>query len=405
MPAKRRYELILGGHFAWKIFLRGKVYWADGRSGSISVGRHSLKVRTKEEAKVVLRRLDERIAVERGLVERERVTEDINRQLPLEDGFAIYRRHMDRPEVSRGIRISTKKRYRPVFAHFREFCQPLRVHHWNQVNKNVVLNYGSFLEARGYAPRTVYLELTTIKQILKYLIDEGHLLPTQSFRLRLSKPTSSDVHCYSLEEVQAILEFVGSRRRMAWLHRILMGLAFTGLRVQELASLKWSDISSDCSTIHLKDEGHRSGAGGDRRRTKSGRSRVLPVLPELKVLLQSFARNPGHFVFQSVKGCRLNDNNLRTVFVNEVIKPLSRQFPSAEGERGFKGARLHSFRHFFCSQMANANTPIAALQQWLGHRNSAMVMHYYHLNNADAKRLMSSIRLLPRPSRKGPGGG
>jgi integrase len=46
--------------------------------------------------------------------------------------------------------------------------------------------------------------------------------------------------------------------------------------------------------------------------------------------------------------------------------------------------------------MANANTPIMALQQWLGHRNSAMVMHYYHLNSADAKKLMSSIRLLPR---------
>ena len=405
MPAKRRYEEILCRHFAWKIFLRGKVYWADGRCGSISVGRHSLKARTKEEAKVALRRLDERIAVERGLVERERVTEDVNRQLPLEQGFDIYRGYMDRPEVSRGIRISTKKRYRPVFAHFREFCRPRRIHNWNQVNRSVVLDYGSFLEAQGYAPRTVYLELTTIKQILKYLIDEGHLLPTQSFRLRLSKPTSSDVHCYSIEEVRAILEHVAANPELAWLHRILMGLAFTGLRIQELASLKWSDISLDCSTIHLKDEGHRSKTLGHRRRTKSGRSRMLPVLPELKALLRALVRDPEAFVFQSMKGRRLNDNNLRTVFVKDVIRPLSRRFPSPEGERGFKDGRLHSFRHFFCSQMANANTPITALQQWLGHRNSAMVMHYYHLNNADAKRLMSSIRLLPRPSRKGPGGG
>ena len=83
---------------------------------------------------------------------------------------------------------------------------------------------------------------------------------------------------------------------------------------------------------------------------------------------------------------------------------IGEQMGSKRMPRGFSSGRLHSFRHFFCSQMANANTPIMALQQWLGHRNSAMVMHYYHLNSADAKKLMSSIRLLPR-SEQIPGNG
>ena len=404
MPAKRSHEEILCRYFSWKIFVRGGVYYADGRTGSTPVGRHSLKVRTKQEAKIALRKLDEKVAIERGLVEREEVTEATNRQLTLDQGFEIYKQFMDRPEVSRGIRTSTKKRYSPVFAHFKEYCGPLRIQSWNQINRSVLLGYGSFLERQGYAPRTVYLELTTVKQILKYLVDEGHLLPTQSFRLRLSKPTSSDVHCYSIEEVRAILEHVASDPELDWLHRILMGLAFTGLRIQELASLKWSDISPDCGTIHLKDEGHRSSVAGQRRRTKSGRSRTLPVLPELRSLLLTLVRDPDGFVFQSKKGCRLNDNNLRTVFVRNVITPLSRRFPSTGEVGGFSSGRLHSFRHFFCSQMANANTPIAALQQWLGHRNSAMVMHYYHLNNADAKRLMSSIRLLPETDENVPRG-
>lgn len=196
MPAKRSHEEILCRYFSWKIFVRGGVYYADGRTGITPVGRHSLKVRTKQEAKIALRKLDEKVAIERGLVEREEVTEATNRQLTLDQGFEIYKQFMDRPEVSRGIRTSTKKRYRPVFAHFKEYCGPLRIQSWNQINRSVLLGYGSFLERQGYAPRTVYLELTTVKQILKYLVDEGHLLPTQSFRLRLSKPTSSDVHCY-----------------------------------------------------------------------------------------------------------------------------------------------------------------------------------------------------------------
>ena len=396
MPAKRSREEIACRFFSWRLFQRGKTFYADGRCDRTSVGRHSLGTQDKAEAKRKLVLLDENIAVEHGLITKEAVTPENSAQLLLEAGIGMYRTFMARPEVSRGIRPSTRKRYRPVFAHFTAFCEAKRLDSWNQINRSVLLNYGAHLEGQGYAPRTVYLELTTIKQVIKFLMEEGALPPTQSFRLRMSKPQGSDVHCYTTEEVTAILARARSLPDMEWMYRALVGLAFTGLRIQELAGLRWSDISDDCETIHLTDEGYRSSKSATRRRTKSGRSRSLPVLPELKELLTSMVRDPGAFIFTSMRGCRLDDSILRNTFIRDVIKPLSRQFPSPDAVGGFSSGRLHSFRHFFCSQMANANTPIMALQQWLGHRNSAMVMHYYHLNSADAKKLMSSIRLLPR---------
>jgi integrase len=81
--------------------------------------------------------------------------------------------------------------------------------------------------------------------------------------------------------------------------------------------------------------------------------------------------------------------------IRNVIGPLSERFPSPEGEKGFKDARLHSFRHFFCSRMATVGTPQLVLQKWLGHRNSAMVQHYFDLSDADSHARMSSIELLP----------
>ena len=132
---------------------------------------------------------------------------------------------------------------------------------------------------------------------------------------------------------------------------------------------------------------------------------MLPVLPELKALLRALVRDPEAFVFQSIKGRRLNDNNLRTVFVKDVIRPLSRRFPTPEGQKGFKDGRLHNFRHFFCSRMAASSkvTPLV-LQKWLGHTDSKMVQHYFDLKDADAKSMMSSIELLPKP-RGGDGNG
>ena len=49
----------------------------------------------------------------------------------------------------------------------------------------------------------------------------------------------------------------------------------------------------------------------------------------------------------------LKPDTVRRVLVREVIEPLTKKFPTPDGEQGFEHGRLHSFRHFFCSTCAN----------------------------------------------------
>jgi hypothetical protein len=73
---------------------------------------------------------------------------------------------------------------------------------------------------------------------------------------------------------------------------------------------------------------------------------------------------------------------------------LSEKFPTPDGEKGFKDGRFHSFRHYFCSTCSNSGVPERMVIDWLGHADSEMIRHYYHLHNDEARRRMNDLDFL-----------
>jgi Phage integrase family len=94
---------------------------------------------------------------------------------------------------------------------------------------------------------------------------------------------------------------------------------------------------------------------------------------------------------------------VRNVFIREVIKPLAPKFPSPEDEQGFKNGRLHSYRHYFVSHCANNAINERAIMEWLGHQDSEMVRHYYHLHDEEARRQMDRLDPLGSAGNRLPG--
>jgi integrase len=88
----------------------------------------------------------------------------------------------------------------------------------------------------------------------------------------------------------------------------------------------------------------------------------------------------------------LRPRNVLTQFQNDVITTLAGEFPSDEDDIGFKDGTLRSFRHFFCSWCANNGVPERVVMRWLGHKDSAMVRRYYHLNDEESQRQMGKLK-------------
>jgi integrase len=393
MPKQRQNELIMGGFFHWKLFRRNDVYWADGRTNPTSAGRHSLGTKSRQEALANLRHLDAIKAIELGLADESILNEGNAEQLPLDTGVGLYRAHVRRPAVTGGASEGTWKRYRAVFDKVLPYFKERSLRYWNQVRKSHLESYAAWLDGESYAYRTEFLELTTIKQCIKWLIEEGHLPADCLICLPLAKPTGTDTYCWRPEEVKAILEHCRSNAELKWLANVLTSLACTGMRISELASLRWSDIDLDQNLITLKDEtsSRRRRKGRQKRQTKSRRSRSFPIHEDLRAVLTEIEHADDGLVFRGPKRGVLSPDITRRTLIRDVLNPLADDFRSDEDEIGFKDGRLHSFRHYFCSMCANNNVPEQLVMEWLGHQESKMVRHYYHAHDAEAQRQMKRI--------------
>jgi integrase len=389
MPKRRQIELIRCRYFAWGLGKRDKVWWADGRSNPIKAGRHSLNTTDRAEALKKLPQLDAAIAFQHGIGPKP--AEPTGRPLLLTDGRSLYEEHIRRPRVVGGVRVSTQKRYRTVFDKFLAFATERGTETWNAVDDRVLTAYATHLGDQGYSGTTLRKELTTLIQAHKWLVQEEHLVGQQVLRLKIKKVESERSYCYTPEEVDAMIAHCRTDESLAWLAEIIIALACTGLRISELASLRWSDVDLKTGRVTLTDESGRAHTTpGRRRELKSGRGRQLPLHRQLANVLKAMPHNDG-FVFHGPRGGRLKPDTVRQILVREVIKPLIGKFPSSSEEQGFKDGRLHSFRHYFASTCALNGVSERVAMQWLGHQDSDMVRHYFHLHDAEARRQMERL--------------
>jgi site-specific recombinase XerD len=91
-----------------------------------------------------------------------------------------------------------------------------------------------YLVAKSYADRTQYLEVTTLKQAIRWLIKNGHLATGQRIDLPMRKAEGTGTYCWRREEVLAMLEHCQRRPELEWLAGVVLALAATGLRISEL---------------------------------------------------------------------------------------------------------------------------------------------------------------------------
>jgi integrase len=397
MPRKTKNERVAGQFFRWLLGSRAGVFYADGRSNPRDAGRHSLATRDRTEALRRLARLDATKAVEFGLAPASLLTAEAGDLLPLEEGRHLYLRHVRRPPVLGGAEPRTAARYEAVLDKFIPFCQREGVQHWQAVTKPVVEAYGAWLDDQGYAYATEYLELTTVKQVLRWLADTKKIPAGCALTLPLPKPRGTTTYCYRPEEVDAILAYCAGCADLAWLAQVVLALTRTGLRIGELAQLRWGDFDFTANMLRLTDTRRQAPKPkrGSARATKSHRDRVLPIQAELRQVLEGMERHADGRVFHGPRGGVLKPDTVRTVLVREVLAPLAAKFPSAAGEKGFADGRLHSFRHFFCSACAQSNVPEQTVMDWLGHQDSKMVRRYYHLHRREAQRQMAQVRFAP----------
>lgn len=147
--------------------------------------------------------------------------------------------------------------------------------------------------------------------------------------------------------------------------------------------------------ITLTDEtAHKSRDAHEKRTTKSGGySRSFPIQDELRNVLGTPCRLEDGKVFHGPLDGKIKADTVRRILIRDVLTPLASRFSSSGSEPGLINGRLHSFRHYFCSNWANVGVKERVLMSWLGHPNSKTVHRYYHLHDDEFRRQMDRVKL------------
>jgi len=168
------------------------------------------------------------------------------------------------------------------------------------------------------------------------------------------------------EEMTRVLDYINTRR-FAQRNRAMMLLThLAGLRIGEVACLRWSDVTTTDGEI--KDEIRLLPD-----MTKGRHSRTVFVSAKLRAELQAYAAQAkcverSYPFFASQKSVKAGFN------ANSLAQTFALLYEGA----GLEGASSHSGRRTFLTNLANQGTAIHLLKALAGHRSIQTTATYLY---------------------------
>jgi integrase len=243
--------------------------------------------------------------------------------------------------------------------------------HYVSIAKKLVEFFGDFYlhEISRYQIETYYSmrgkavgvcminrEVTILKGILTKACDWKFLTvnPVKGFKLEKEKPR---LRFLRESEQYRLVESCGKEPKAPYLRPAVIIDLHTGLRKEELFSLKWEHISLKRNVLKVEDG-------------KGGYTRYVPISETVKVQLARLKeKERGAYVFHDQYGRR--------------IKDIKRSFGSAVERAELSDVRFHDLRRTFGTMCVFKNVPPKTLQKWMGHKSIETTMKYYVVSPED----------------------
>lgn len=261
----------------------------------------------------------------------------------------------------------TVVKYQQVLNDMVKHAEKSRVRLARQYTNTIFWSLSQQMIDGELADKTRYNQLTIVKQLFRWAAAEKFIPANPLVGAKLDEPEPTEQYCFTGEEVGRILAASDDRNRA-----IFLFLAYTGARFGEAAALEWDDLQFEKGGkgwVNIQ-------RGGSDGKTKSGRSRRIPMHPSLHAVLKDHPRHPETpRVFQarlSAKhptGAGPIDARRMLTAIKRLCKLL--KFPH------WKRCKLHTFRHFFASSLAAAQVSYRYALDFMGHTDSEILNQYY----------------------------
>lgn len=262
------------------------------------------------------------------------------------------------------FRASTLRTYRNIVH--RDLLSEWGERPVGTITRDEVQRYRARLVERGLSAGTLNQYRAIIRGVFTLAVKQFELpvSPAEGFDwTRSRRTTSGQISFYRPDEVLSLVRAASDEQDAA----VYLTAAFTGLRMSELASLRWRSVDFGDSLVHVE-RGYTDDGG--EQLPKSYKVRSVPLMPQVARALVAL-RQREHFV---------SDDDL--VFPNPVGEwidrsALYRRYKAAQKRAELRSLRFHDLRHSF-GTMAVRVYPLTDVQTWMGHADITTTRKYVH---------------------------
>lgn len=232
-----------------------------------------------------------------------------------------------------------------------------------EITADLVEAFKLDMSSRELAAGTIRNALTIVRSFCAWCSAKGYMAENVALAVPHPRVEAPEPDPLSREQIDLLLAACDApprSHRHTWRRnrRAVFLMLYAGLRIGEVAALKWRDIDLDRLEISIRREG-----------AKNGKPRVVPIGPELAAeLRQAVSRFSGDAVIdqgdrEDLRGKKLTRKSLAHIF-----------------ERWLAGRGLtihpHQLRKTFATELYAAGEDLATIQRLLGHADPKTTMRY-----------------------------
>lgn len=211
--------------------------------------------------------------------------------------------------------------------------------------------------------RTIYTYAEVLKTFFKYCYLNKYIDVDIYSQIKLPKFQKKTLQILTTEQIKSILTYYDLNTFYGIRNTFIMALMLeSGLRLNEVVSLKYKDFSFENSTIKINGKGQKE--------------RLVPFTPALKDYFNKYYNifenstfKPIDNIFTDIAGLPITGNTIKCFFAR-MRKNLE-----------IENLHPHLLRHTFATMfLLNGGDPLH-LQIILGHTTLTMTSHYVHIAN------------------------
>ncbi|MGD0255200.1 MAG: tyrosine-type recombinase/integrase [Acidimicrobiales bacterium] len=227
--------------------------------------------------------------------------------------------------------------------------------------------------ARGIEPATRAAALWALRSFYDYLVSEDLIVANPASSVRVPGARKLRTAIYTDDEADPIISWAARQEGVRWQvgHVLLSTFRYTGLRLNELATLRLDQVDLGARRISVVGKGEKE--------------RVVPIPPVLVPVQEHYLTSVRPALPHS-KFFFINPNSARTRKFHGRYGPRSvADLVLAAGKgAGAAGRHFpHRWRHTYATSLLRRGVDIHVVQRLLGHSNIATTTRYLHLSDTD----------------------